>query len=69
MNDEYLCRARARIPDAKTLAIVASLRAKQLARDARPMIKCHDENHLDVALLEIAEGLIEPDFSVSDAEA
>lgn len=56
MNNEYLERAKKIITDPKVLCIVASKRANQLARGARPMIKCDLENHLDVALLEIAEG-------------
>ena len=40
----------------KELAVIAAKRARQLAQGARPMVKCSDENHLDIALLEIAEG-------------
>lgn len=56
MNNDYLLRAREVIPDAKTLIILASKRAKALAYGARPMVRCSDDNHLDIALLEIAEG-------------
>ncbi|MCK5843988.1 MAG: DNA-directed RNA polymerase subunit omega [Victivallales bacterium] len=58
MNDSYLERAKERISDPKLLAIAASKRARELARGRRPMIKTDDKEHLDVALLEIAEGLI-----------
>lgn len=59
MNNEYLARAKEQIPDAKTLIILASKRARALAYGARPMVRCKEENFLDVALLEIAEGLLQ----------
>ncbi len=62
MNNEYLARAKEIIPDAKSLIVLASKRARQLAYGARPMVRCKDENHLDVALLEIAEGKLEASF-------
>ena len=51
--------------------MVAAKRAKQLAAGGRPMIKCDSENLLDIALLEIAEGLLYyefPDEKDSSAE-
>ena len=51
MNNEYLERAKQVVPDAKTLILLASRRANELAYGARPMVRCKDENHLDVALL------------------
>ncbi len=62
MNNDYLVRARKVIPDPQILSVVASRRARQLALGARPMVKCDSENHLDVALLEIAEGLLSYQF-------
>ena len=62
MNNDYLARAREKVPDAKTLIILASKRARLLATGAPPMVRCKDENFLDVALLEIAEGLLIPNF-------
>lgn len=60
MNNEYLERARAVIPDAKVLIVLASKRARQLAIGAsRPMVRCKEENFIDIALLEIAEGKLE----------
>jgi DNA-directed RNA polymerase omega subunit len=59
MNDSYLERAKEKISDPKLLSIVASRRARQLARGGRPMIKTPDQEYLDVALLEIAEGLLD----------
>ncbi len=70
MNNDYLARARKVIPDPQILSVVAARRAHQLAFGARPMIKCDSENHLDVALLEIAEGLLSYEFGTpGDAEA
>ncbi len=58
MNNAYLERAKKQIVDQQILSIVAARRAKMLAFGARPMVKCDSENVLDVALLEIAEGLL-----------
>ena len=68
MNNSYLARARQQIADPQILAVVAAKRAKQLAMGGRPMIKCDSENLLDVALLEIAEGLLSYEFA-DDAAA
>ena len=62
MNNDYLYRAKQAIPDVQVLSVVAAKRARQLATGARPMIKCKDENVLDIALLEIAEGLLTYEF-------
>ena len=56
MNNSYLERAKKVITEPQILSIVASKRARQLALGARPMLKCDTANHLDIALLEIAEG-------------
>ena len=68
MNNSYLARARQQITDPQILAVVAARRAKQLAAGGRPMIKCDSENLLDVALLEIAEGLLTYEFADEAAE-
>ena len=62
MNNAYLNRAKEVIPDPQVLSVVAAKRARQLATGARPMIKCDATNLLDVALLEIAEGLLTYEF-------
>ena len=62
MNNAYLERAKERIPDPQILSVVAAKRARQLALGARPMIKCDSKQVLDVALLEIAEGLLSYEF-------
>jgi DNA-directed RNA polymerase omega subunit len=59
MNDKYLEKAKEKISDPKILAVVAAKRARQLARGAKRMVKTTDKEYLDIALLEIAEGLIE----------
>jgi hypothetical protein len=56
VNNSYLERAKKVITDPQILSIVAGKRARKLAWGARPMLKCDSDNHLDVALLEIAEG-------------
>ena len=69
MNNNYLAQARQKISDPQILSVVAAKRAKQLAMGGRPMIKCDSENLLDVALLEIAEGLLTYEFADEAAEA
>ena len=66
MNNTYLARARQKISDPQILSVVAAKRAKQLAAGGRPMIKCDSENLLDVALLEIAEGLLTYEFGEAE---
>ena len=68
MNNSYRARARQQITDPQVLAVVAAKRAKQLAAGGRPMIKCDSENLLDIALLEIAEGLLTYEFADEAAE-
>ena len=62
MNDSYLAKAKEKITDPRLLSVIASKRARQLARGGRPMIKTDDKEYLDIALLEIAEGLIDYEF-------
>lgn len=62
MNNEYLERAKKKITDPQILSVVAAKRAKQLSLGARPMVRCDSPNQLDVALLEIAEGLLTYEF-------
>lgn len=69
MNNDYLKRARQQIPDQQILSVVAAKRAKQLSQGARPMVRCDSQNQLDVALLEIAEGLLSYEFPEDAAEA
>lgn len=59
MNNDYLKKAEAVIPDKKILSVVAAKRARQLALGGRPMVKCDAKNFIDIALLEIGMGLIE----------
>lgn len=70
MNNEYFARAKKVITDPQVLAVVASKRARQLALgNARPMVKCDSINLLDIALLEIAEGLLSYEFAEEEAPA
>lgn len=69
MNNEYLDKAKKVITDPQILSVVAAKRARQLALGARPMVKCDSENHLDVALLEIVEGMIGYEFGNTEVAA
>ena len=69
MNDVYLEKALEKIPDKRALIILASRRAESLARGERPLIKHEKEiSHLDIALLEIAEGLLSYELPVTEEE-
>ncbi len=68
MNNSYLAKAREKISDPQILAVVSAKRARQLALGARPMIRCESQEHLDIALLEIAEGLLSYEFGAAVAE-
>ncbi len=61
MNNDHLEKARKVIRDPRVLTIVASKRARALAYGAHPLVLCTEkeaENHIDIALREIAEGRI-----------
>lgn len=59
MNDAYLERARQVIVDPRELVIAIVRRTRQLARGgSNPMVRSNDKNLLDIALLEVAEGMI-----------
>lgn len=65
MNNDYLLKAREKVPDVKTLIVLASKRAHDLDYGARPMVRCKEENNMDVALLEISEGLLSASFDAN----
>lgn len=60
MNLEMLEKARARVPSIPVLVNLVSQRTKQLNRGERPFLKplSKDEDKSDIALREIAEGLV-----------
>jgi DNA-directed RNA polymerase subunit omega len=68
MNDKYLQKAMEKIPDKRTLILLASKRAKQLAKGERPMVKHKELDHIDVALLEISEGQLTFDMPSKEEE-
>ena len=67
MNNAYLDMAKKVITDPQILSVVSAKRARQLALGARPMVKCDSPNLLDIALLEIAEGLLSYEFADDQA--
>lgn len=69
MNNAYLAKAKQFISDPQILSVVAAKRARQLAGGARPMIKCDCNNLLDIALLEIGEGLLSYEFVAAEEVA
>ncbi|MDD4540234.1 MAG: DNA-directed RNA polymerase subunit omega [Lentisphaeria bacterium] len=61
MNEEYLARAREKVSDIRIFINGVSKRAAQLAKGARRLVPSppNDErSHLDIALLEVAEGKV-----------
>ncbi|MDD2598907.1 MAG: DNA-directed RNA polymerase subunit omega [Kiritimatiellae bacterium] len=60
MNIELIERAKARVPSVPVLVNLVSKRVKQLNRGDRPYVKplSMDEDKADIALREIAEGLL-----------
>ncbi len=68
MKDAYLEKALEKIPDRRALIVLASRRAENLARGERPLIKSEEISHLDTALLEIAEGLLNYELPVEESE-
>ena len=66
MNVELLEQARARIPSVPVFVNLVSLRVRQLSEGMRPLVKPQgsDEDRLNLALREIAEGklIAEVDF-------
>ena len=60
MNLEMLEKARARVPSIPVLVNLVSQRTKQLNRGERPFLRPIDryEDKSDIALREIAEGLL-----------
>lgn len=61
MNEEYLARAREKVADVRVFINGVSKRAAQLAKGARRLVPSppNDErSHLDIALLEVAEGKV-----------
>lgn len=71
MNAELLEAAKARVPNIPVLVNMVSKRVRQLNAGFRPYVRMDkpDEDKLDIALREIAEGklIAEIDFS-ADAE-
>ncbi len=73
MNTELIDKARARVPSVPVLVNLVSRRVNQLNRGERPLVKplSAEEDRADIALREIAEGLIisEIDFdAIANAE-
>ncbi|MFA7173013.1 MAG: DNA-directed RNA polymerase subunit omega [Kiritimatiellia bacterium] len=60
MNIELIEKAKARVPSVPVLVNLVSKRVKQLNRGERPYVKplSMDEDKADIALREIAEGLL-----------
>ena len=58
MNNDLLLKAREKVPDAKTLIILASRRARQLATGGNPMVKTDSDNYLDIALQHISDNML-----------
>jgi len=61
LNEEYLARAKERVEGVRLLINGAARQAAELARGAKPLVPTlpnDDRSSLDIALLEIAEGVL-----------
>ena len=61
MNEKYLEQAKLLIPDRRLLVNGAAKRAAELARGGRALIPINpqeERDFLDIALMEIAQGLL-----------
>lgn len=61
MNEDYLERAKKQVKDVRLFINGAAKRSAELARGAKPLVPTmpqDERTHLDIALLEIAEGKI-----------
>jgi DNA-directed RNA polymerase subunit K/omega len=61
LNEEYLARAKGKVDDVRLLINGAAKRAAELARGAKPLVPTlpdDERTSLDIALLEIAEGMV-----------
>jgi len=62
MNNELVAKCQKLIPDRRTLSVLVAKRARMLARGSRPLCKTDMQSHLDIALHEISEGLLEAEI-------
>ncbi|MBR4674424.1 MAG: hypothetical protein IKP00_08165 [Victivallales bacterium] len=61
MNEEYLAKARQKVSDVRMFIVGVSRRASELAKGARPLIRLipgEENDWLDIALQEVAEGKV-----------
>lgn len=66
MNNAYLDRAKKRIDNPRILINLAASRASELAKRYRPMVvvpAADDHHYLNIALLEIAEGVLDVKYN------
>ena len=58
-----------RVGNRFTLVLMASIRAKQLNRGARPLLRADGNRAVVVALREVAAGYVTPDLATEDEDA
>ncbi len=59
-NAKLFNEASKKVPYKYLLANLVSIRTKQIMNGANPLVEVEDAHPIDIALQEIAEGLIEP---------
>ncbi len=65
MNNLYLEQAKMKINNPRVLVNVAAQRASELAKRYRPLVevsKKDDHNYLNIALMEIAAGMLTVEY-------
>ena len=58
-----------KIPNRFSLVVMATIRAKQLMRGARPLVKADENRSIVVSLREVAAGYILPEYPEDADEA
>jgi DNA-directed RNA polymerase subunit omega len=57
-----------KVPNRFNLVLMGSIRAKQLLRGSRPMVRAEQNRAVVVALREIAAGLVQPEIEQEEEE-
>ena len=70
MNTTYLSQAKARVPNIPMLINMVSKRVRQLVAGERPLVKPDkiDQDKMDIALKEIAEGKLTAEVMMAEED-
>lgn len=57
-----------RVPNRFALVLMAAIRAKQLKRGARSLVKAEENRNVVVSLREVAAGYVQPDMPLEEPD-